>query len=185
LIIKKRDIDSLCGDFRKTKKTVYKTVPVDNSHNNELYSILHLRTKKSLPKTYIYLTFTITMQEKKIIIIIDKPISEVFEFTTNPKNTQLWVPFVEEEIAEEFPPKIGTVYKSRREDSWNKSKVTEYETNKVFKLENDVFSVKYSYRQINDNSAELTYLESVKKGKLTNSFNKEVLQKLKSIMESN
>lgn len=125
------------------------------------------------------------MQENKITIIIDKPIKEVFEFTTNPKNTHLWVPFIEEEVADEFPPKIGTAYKSRRGDSWNVSKITEYERNKVFKLENDVFSVRYSYRKINDNTTELVYLESVKQGKLTNPFTKEVLKELKLIMESN
>lgn len=124
------------------------------------------------------------MKENKITIIINKPIDKVFEFTTNPKNTPLWVPFIEEEIADEFPPKIGTEYKNRRGNSWNISKVTEYETNKVFKLENDVFSVRYSYRKINDNSTELVYLESVKQGELAKPFTKEVLLKLKSVIES-
>ena len=46
------------------------------------------------------------MKENKITVIINKPIGEVFEFTTNPKNTHLWIPSIEEEIAEEYPPKI-------------------------------------------------------------------------------
>jgi len=125
------------------------------------------------------------MQENRIVIIIDKPIEEVFEFTTNPKNTHLWVPFIEEEIAEEFPPKIGTVYKNRRGDSWNTSIVMKYETSRLFKLENDVFAVTYSYKKIKDNSTELVYLESVKQGQLTKPLTKEVLQKLKSVLESN
>jgi len=125
------------------------------------------------------------MQENRIVIIIDKPVEEVFEFTTNPKNTHLWVPFIEEEIADEFPPKIGTVYKNRRGDSWNTSIVMEYETSRLFKLENDVFAVTYSYKKIKDNSTELVYLESVKQGQLTKPLTKEVLQKLKSVLESN
>lgn len=86
------------------------------------------------------------MQEKKYKIIINKPIEEVFEFTTNPKNTQLWVPFVDEEVTNEFPPKLGTLYKSRRKNHWNESKVTEFIINRIFKIENPVFSVKYTYR---------------------------------------
>jgi len=125
------------------------------------------------------------MQENKIVVIINKPIEEVFEFTTNPQNTPLWVPFIEEEIAEEFPPKIGTIYKNRRADSWNTSQVTEYEPNNLFKLENDTFSVKYSYKKVNKNTTELTYLESVKQGVLAKPFTKEVLEKLKEIIESN
>ena len=125
------------------------------------------------------------MQENKITIIINKPIEEVFEFTTNPKNTPLWISFIEEEITEEFPPKIGTIYRNRRGDSWNESKVIEYEPNKLFKLENDTFSVRYNYKKITNNSTELVYLESVKQGILAKPFTKEVLQKLKEIIESN
>ncbi|MCK4635383.1 MAG: hypothetical protein KAT04_05335 [Methylococcales bacterium] len=52
------------------------------------------------------------MKKNKITIIIDKPIEEVFEFTTNPKNTHLWISSIEEEIVDEYPPKIGTQYKN-------------------------------------------------------------------------
>ena len=48
------------------------------------------------------------MKQNKIIVIINRPIEEVFEFTTNSKNTHLWIPSIEEEIAEEYPPKINT-----------------------------------------------------------------------------
>ncbi len=123
------------------------------------------------------------MKENELKIIINKSIEEVFEFTTNPKNTHLWVPFIEEEVAEEFPPKIGTAYKNRRGTSWNISKVSEYKINKAFKLENDIFSVKYSYKKIKENSTELIYLESVKRGKLAKPFTKEILQKLKTTLE--
>jgi len=34
------------------------------------------------------------MKENKITIIINKPIREVFEFTTYPKNTHLWIPSI-------------------------------------------------------------------------------------------
>lgn len=34
------------------------------------------------------------MRENKITVVIDKPINKVFEFTTNPKNTHLWIPSI-------------------------------------------------------------------------------------------
>ena len=125
------------------------------------------------------------MQENKISIIINKPVEEVFEFTTNPKNTPLWVSFIDEEITDEYPPKIGSVYRNRRGDSWNDSVVSEFEPNRVFKLENDTFSVKYSYKKISENETEMQYLECVKQGILAKPFTKEVLEKLKKIIESN
>ena len=125
------------------------------------------------------------MQQNTLKIIINKPIEEVFEFATNPKNTPLWVDFIDEEIVDEFPPKVGSVYRNRRGDSWNESKVTEYESNRIFKLENDTFSVEYICKKINDNTTKLTYIESVKKGELTKPFTLEILEKLKSLIESN
>jgi uncharacterized protein YndB with AHSA1/START domain len=128
------------------------------------------------------------MQENKITITIDKPIDKVFEFTTNPKNTQLWIPSIVEEIAEEYPPKIGTQYKNRGNASdWDFYKVIEFQNNKLFILSDleDNYHVKYTYRKINDNQTEMEYFEWVKKGELSNPFTKDIIQKLKSIMESN
>ena len=128
------------------------------------------------------------MQENKITIIINKPIEEVFEFTTNPKNTHLWIPSIDEEIAEEYPPKIGTQYKNRGNDSdWDFYKVVEFQNNKIFTLsdlENN-YHVKYSYRKINDNQTEMEYFEWMKNGELNNPFTDDIIQKLKSVMESN
>ena len=64
------------------------------------------------------------MKENKIIVVINKPIEEVFEFTINPKSTPLWISSIQEEIAEEYPPKIGTQYKNRGEgNNWDFYKV--------------------------------------------------------------
>lgn len=127
------------------------------------------------------------MQENKITIIIDKPIEEVFEFTTNPKNTHLWIPSIEEEIADEHPPKINTRYKNRGKGSgWDFYKVLEYQENKIFTLTDldENYSVKYTYRKLNDNQTEMEYFEWMKDGELSTPFTKDILLKLKSVMES-
>src|SRR3989338_4608532 len=105
------------------------------------------------------------MQENKIIITINKPIEEVFEFTTNPKNTHLWIPSIVEEVADEFPPKIGTRYKNRGENSdWDFYKVVEFQNNKIFTLSDleENYHVKYTYRKTNDNQTEMEYFVILK-----------------------
>ena len=128
------------------------------------------------------------MQENKITIIINKPIEEVFEFTTNPKNTHLWSPSIVEEVAEKYPPQIGTKYRNRGNDSdWDFYKVVEFQNNKIFTLsdlENN-YHVKYTYRKINDNQTEMEYFEWMENGELSNPYTDDVIQKLKSVMESN
>ena len=127
------------------------------------------------------------MQENKITIIIDKPIEIVFKFTTNPKNTHLWIPLIEEEIADEYPPKINTQYKNRgKESDWDFYKVLEFQENKIFVLTdlNENYSVKYTYRKLDNKQTEMEYFEWMKNGELNNPFTKDIFLKLKSIMES-
>ena len=127
------------------------------------------------------------MKENKIKVIINRPISEVFEFTTNPKNTHMWIPSIEKEITNEYPPKLGTIYKNHGEDenSWDEYKVIEFENNKVFTLEEvgGTYKVRYSYKQINENTTELEYFEWVSEGVLNNSFPQSTLNLLKEFME--
>jgi len=127
------------------------------------------------------------MRENKITIIINKPIEEVFEFTTNPKNTHLWIPSIQEEVAEEYPPKINTKYKNRGKDSnWNFYKVVEFEENKIFILSDldKNYFVRYTYRKLTDNKTEMEYFEWVKKGELKNPFTYGILQNLKLVLEN-
>jgi len=126
------------------------------------------------------------MRENKITVVIDKPIDEVFEFTTNPKNTHLWIPFISEEVADEYPPKINTEYRNRRNNTdWNKYKVVDFEKNKVFILFNseDKYFVKYSYRKLDDNKTEMEYFEWMIEGELSSPFTEDIFGNLKKVME--
>lgn len=126
------------------------------------------------------------MRENKITVIIDRPIKIVFDFTTNPKNTHLWISSIEEEVAEKYPPEVGTEYKNRGKDSkWNFYKVVEFRKNKIFVLSdiNGNYFVKYTYRKLDNNKTEMEYFEWVKNGELENPFTKDILQKLKTVLE--
>jgi len=126
------------------------------------------------------------MKENKIIILINRTIEDVFEFTTNPKNTHLWIPSIQEEIAEEYPPKIGTQYKNRGQKSdWDYYKVLEFELNKVFTLSdlNNNYHVRYTYKKLIDKQTKMEYCEWMKNGELKNPFTEDILQNLKSVLE--
>lgn len=123
------------------------------------------------------------MKENKISVVIDKSIEEVFEFTTNPKNTPLWIEHIKEEVSDEYPPKIGTSYRNRGDSEWDSYKVSEFEKNKVFTLTDGNYSVRYSYRQLDENKTEMEYFEWIEEGELSNPFTEDILQNLKKVME--
>ena len=128
------------------------------------------------------------MKENKIIIIINRPIDDVFEFTTNPNNTHLWIPFIKEEICNQYPPKIGSKYRNRGygSDNWDVYEVLAFKKNEKFLLTKDYYFVKYSYRVIDQNTTEMEYFEWIisKNGSLENTFTKDILENLKYIMEN-
>lgn len=53
------------------------------------------------------------MKHKKLTITIDKPSSEVFEFTADPKNTPKWIDGIIIEETNETLPKLGTIYRNK------------------------------------------------------------------------
>jgi hypothetical protein len=127
------------------------------------------------------------MKEKIISIIINSSIEEVFEFTTNPKNTHLWIDFIEEEVINKYPISIGTQYKNRGVTNiWDTYDVIEFEKNKVFTLRDleKNYHVRYSYGVIEENKTKMTYFEWSENGELTDPFEKETLETLKKIIEN-
>lgn len=103
------------------------------------------------------------------------------------KNTHLWISSIKEEIVDEYPPKINSIYKNRGNDyDWNFYKVQEFKENKIFTLADlqENYHVRYTYKIIDSNKTEIEYFEWVKKGELNCPFTKDILRKLKSVMES-
>ena len=51
------------------------------------------------------------MKRSRLVIKINKSTNEVFKFTTTPPNSAKWIPGVIHEETNEWPIKIGTIYK--------------------------------------------------------------------------
>ncbi len=126
------------------------------------------------------------MRENKVNIIINKPIEDVFEFTINPQNTHVWIPSIQKEVSDEFPPKIGTRYKNCGKNAdWSFYKVMEYEWCKIFTLSdlNENYHVKYTYHKLKNDQTAMEYFEWMENGELENPFTQDILDHLKSVME--
>ncbi len=126
------------------------------------------------------------MRDKILSIVINKPVGEVFEFTTNPENTSKWIDGIAVEEINETPPKLGTIYRNKGQSgNWNEYEMTEFEKDKRFTLTrlNADYHVRYTFKPVDQNSCDFEYYEWVDEGELDDTFSQEVLEKLKRIME--
>ena len=126
------------------------------------------------------------MRENRISIIINRPVDQVFQFTLNPHNTSKWIDGIKQEESNEWPAKIGTIYRNESQGSvWRQYKIVEIVDNSTFTMQSAEgnYSVKYSFKNIDDNSTEFEYYEWVENGTLEDPFTTETLQTLKSVIE--
>lgn len=127
------------------------------------------------------------MKENKLTITINKPIHEIFAFTLNPANTSLWIDAIVKEEANEFPAKLGTIYRNvDKAGNWGEYKITAFEQDKMFILSsiNSPYHVKYTFTSLTENITEMEYYEWVDSGELEYVFIIDILEKLKRIIES-
>lgn len=127
------------------------------------------------------------MKENKIAVEINCPISKVFDFTTDPAKTHLWIDNIIREERNESPARIGTWYRNlNKHGKWVEYEVVRFEKNKIFEIKqkNGSYSVRYTYEPISESRTRLTYFEWVEEGELEEPFSLAVLEKLKKIIEN-
>ena len=91
------------------------------------------------------------MKENKVSIQINRPASEVFDFTINPANTSKWIESIEKEETNEWPVKIGSVYRNvDAVGKWDEYTLAGLEKNKLFELASREggYHVQYTYTSI-------------------------------------
>lgn len=130
----------------------------------------------------------ISMNSNVQSIEIDKPVSEVFEFTITPENTPKWIDGIKEEKINSHPITIGTEYSNTKDGiSWTVYVCAIFEKDKKFVLQqkDSPYRVEYIYEKISDTKTKLTYHEWMEKDAvLPDPFEKKTFEKLKQVIES-
>ena len=127
------------------------------------------------------------MKDLKLTVKINKPAKEVFEFTTNPNNTPLWIDSIVKETADRDTPHIGTIYRNyNSEEKMNEYRVTRFEPYLIFQLDatHQDYKMRYTYTSISSTETELEYYEWSESGQLHSTFMQEILDKLKTVLET-
>ncbi|MEK7622634.1 MAG: SRPBCC family protein [Patescibacteria group bacterium] len=127
------------------------------------------------------------MKEKKLTIKINRSTVAVFEFCLNPKNTPLWADSIVKEEANEQPTKLGTIYRNvNRNGQWSEYAVVAYDKDKMFelKLNDNNYHVRYTLIPVGENECKLEYYEWVETDDLAVPFTKDILNKLKTVIEN-
>ena len=127
------------------------------------------------------------MKDNRITVTISKPLEDVFAFTTNPQNTHQWIESLVKEEANNWPVKVGTVYRNQNhQGEWSKYRVTKFEKNARFELVSDDgnYHVRYTYRLTPSNATELEYYEWIDEGELEDPFEEKTMKTLKRILEN-
>ncbi|PIV09596.1 hypothetical protein COS31_04815 [Candidatus Roizmanbacteria bacterium CG02_land_8_20_14_3_00_36_15] len=126
------------------------------------------------------------MKDNKITIQINKPARDVYAFYINPKNTPLWINSIVEEETNEWPIKIGTIYRNKnRQGQLTEYVVTALKENRLFELKTTRgnYHVRYTHRNLDNGVSELEYYEWVDNGNIEAPFTLDMLNKLKEIIE--
>jgi len=125
------------------------------------------------------------MKDLRLAITINKPAKVIFEFALNPKNTPTWVDFITVEETNEWPPKLGTIYRNQNPaGEWREYELTAFKPNKEFVLsKKGGYHVRYTLRPIDENTTKLEYYEWIDNGELTEVLTQDVLEKLKRVIE--
>ena len=126
------------------------------------------------------------MKNNRINIIVYKPVNVVFDFTITPDNTPKWIRHVCVEETNEWPVKIGTVYRNKgKAGSWSKYIVENIKDNELFELadSDSGYHVRCTYTPIDSGTTKMEYYEWVDEGDLKEPFTPEILDELRKAIE--
>jgi hypothetical protein len=128
------------------------------------------------------------MRTNTLTITIEKPISEVFEFTLNPINTPKWIETILKEKTDTENVQVGTKYSNTNDGiSWTEYVCSLFEKDKSFGLDEigGLYRVKYDYTPISIGATQLLYTEWMSdESEISKPLEIKALEKLKSVIET-
>ncbi len=126
------------------------------------------------------------MKENSLVVRINRPVSEVFDFTVMPSNTPAWIDSIVSEQVEGGVVGLGARYTNEdKGGNINTYEVSRYEINRIFELHSvpPSYGVRYAYMPISDIETELEYFEWMDDGELKSPFEQKNLENLKRVLE--
>ncbi len=127
------------------------------------------------------------MKEFKLTVQINRPTKDVFAFTLDPKNTPKWIDFIAVEQANEWPPKVGTIYRNQNTaGEWREFELTALRPDKEFVLSTKGgFHVRYGFTPLTTTATEMEYSEWLDNGDVGDGgLTMDALEKLKREVEA-
>jgi len=127
------------------------------------------------------------MKGNRLNIQINKPLSEVFVFTITPPNSTSWIPGIIKEETNEFPIKVGTIYRLQDEKRESAEVIVKnLKENKLVEWisKDQNYHCRYVFKGMGKNVTQFDYFEWVDKGEIEEPFTLQTLGKLKSVLES-
>ncbi len=118
-------------------------------------------------------------------VIINRPVEAVFAFCIDPSNTPKWVDSVAVEQTNEWPVKVGTVYRSQNQaGEWFQLELTDYRPTQAFTLsKQDGGQVRYVFSAPSPGTTQLDYTWT-SDTELSEEFLNALLGKLKTVIET-
>lgn len=125
------------------------------------------------------------MQQIRQSIIINRPVEIVFAFAVSPKNTPKWVDSIVVEQTNEWPVKVGTIYRSQNHaGEWSELELTAFEPNRAFTMRlPDGGYVSYEFSAPDAGTTKLDYVWA-SDGQLDAPFLNKILLQLKTVLEA-
>ena len=123
------------------------------------------------------------MKTNRLEVMIDDPISSVFEFTLDPKYRKSWIPNLGEETVDSSVIGLGTKY----QNDVGTYLVTDYEKNVFMELSSTKSSYicSYSFRE-HEKQTKITYFEYMEDGsELDSPILESSFTTLKELIETN
>lgn len=127
------------------------------------------------------------MKSNTIAIVINKTLQGMFDFLLNPVNTPKWIGSIVKEEIDVNPPKLGSIYRNvNKQGVWSEYRITEFINGSKFTMtsKDGTYHVRYTFTPIDTQATSLEYYEWVDRGDLPEPFTKNILEKLKRIIET-